>query len=135
VLSLAQLMRVAARAFICNSALAILVGGGGQWAAAHPRDAAWTAPQHRLAAAYEWHGAGQLSRREAQQRLRFLRWRGFETVYLDLGDYLDVADQPETPEQRDRLRTLRRHLRAYVADASRLGLPVNAAGGGPTWTA
>ena len=124
-------MRVATRALVCATALVLVAGG--QWAGARSRAAATTPRKHGLAA-YEWHGAGQLARREARQHLRFLHRRGFETVYLDLGDYLDVADQPASPEQRARLRELRRHLRHYVADASRLGLAVHAVGGGPTWT-
>jgi hypothetical protein len=119
-------MRVAARVLVCATALVVLVGGS-QWAAAR------TTRQDGLAA-YEWHGAGRLPRREARQRLRFLRQESFGTVYLDLGDYLDAADQPESREQRNRIRRLRRDLRRFVADASRLGLAVHAVGGGPTWT-
>jgi len=125
-------MRLATRALVCATVL--VLAGGGQWAGARPRAAVEAPRQHGLAAAYEWHDAGQLSRHQALERLRFLHRRGFETVYLSLGDYLDVADQPESPEQRARLRELRRHLRHYVADASRLGLAVHAVGGGPTWT-
>jgi len=125
--------RAATRVLVCAAALVALAGGG-RWAAAHPRDDDWPPRHHGLAAAYEWHDAGQLTRREARQRLWFLKRHRFETVYLDLGDYLDVADQPESPEQQARLRELRRHLRHFVADASRLGLAVHAVGGGPTWT-
>jgi hypothetical protein len=131
----AQLMRAATRALVCGVVLVALASGG-RWAAAHSRDHDRPRRPHGLglAAAYEWHDAGQLGRREARERLRFLRRHGFETVYLDLGDHLDVADQPPSPQRRARLRELRRHLRHYVADASRLGLSVHAVGGGPTWT-
>lgn len=125
-------MRAATRALVCVTVL--VLAGGGRWAGAHPRDDGGPPRHHGLAAAYEWHDAGQLSRREARERLRFLQRRGFETVYLHLGVYLDVADQPASPQRRARLRKLRRHLRHYVADASRLGLAVHAVGGGPTWT-
>jgi hypothetical protein len=125
-------MRAATRALVCVTVL--VLAAGGRWAAAHPRDDGGPPRHHGLAAAYEWRDAGQLSRHEARERLRFLQRRGFETVYLDLGVYLDVADQPASPERRARLRELRRHLRHYVADASRLGLAVHAVGGGPTWT-
>jgi hypothetical protein len=127
-------MRAAIRALVCGTVLVALAGGG-RWAAAHPRDDDRPPRHHGLAAAYEWHDAGQLGRHEARERLRFLRRQGFQTVYLDLGVYLDVADQPASPQRRARLRELRRHLRHYVADASRLGLSVHAVGGGPTWTA
>jgi hypothetical protein len=119
-------MQVATRILVCAVVLVVLIGGG-QWAAAET-------PQQDGLAAYEWHGAGQLTRRDARQRLRFLQQHGFKTVYLDLGDYLDAADQPESRKQRNRIRKLRRDLRRFVADASRLGLAVHAVGGGPTWT-
>ncbi len=125
-------MRVATRILVCATAVVVLVGGS-QWAGARPRAAA-RPPNHDASAAYEWHGASRLTTREARQRLRFLHRRGFKLVYLDLGDYLDVADQPESWQQQRRIRKLRRHLRRYVADASRLGLAVHAVGGGPTWT-
>jgi hypothetical protein len=125
-------MRATTRALVCVTVL--VLAGGGRWAAAHPGDDDRPAREPGLAAAYEWHGAGQLGRREARQRLRFLKRRGFHTVYLDLGAYLVAAGQPESRERRARLRELRRHLRHYVADASRLGLAVHAVGGDPTWT-
>jgi hypothetical protein len=125
-------MRAATRALVCVAVL--VLAAGGRWAAAHPRHDDGPPRHHGLAAAYEWRDAGQLSRREARERLRFLQRRGFETVYLDLGVYLDVADQPASPERWARLREFRRDLRHYVADASRLGLAVHAVGGGPTWT-
>jgi hypothetical protein len=119
-------MRLAGRALVCATVLVVLVGGS-QWAAAK-------ASQQDGLAVYEWHGAGPLPRREARERLRFLHQQGFTTVYLDLGDYLDAADQPDSREQRNRIRRLRRELRRFVANASRLGLDVHAVGGGPTWT-
>jgi len=125
-------MRAAGRVLVCTILLVVLIGGS-QWAGARPRAAARSPEQNGLAA-YEWHGAGRLTRREARQRLRFLHRHGFKTVYLDLGDYLGAADQPESRDQQWRIRKLRRHLRRYVADASRLGLAVHAVGGGPTWT-
>jgi hypothetical protein len=126
------MMRAATRALACVTVL--VLAGGGRWAAAHPRDDDRPPRHHGLAAAYEWHDAGRLTRQQARQRLWFLKRRGFETVYLHLGEYLEVADRPESPERQTRLRELRRHLRHYVADASRLGLAVHAVGGDPTWT-
>jgi hypothetical protein len=120
-------MRAAGRVLVCATVLVVLVGGS-HWAAAR------ASQQEDGLGVYEWHGAGRLPRREAQQRLRFLGQQGFTTVYLDLGDYLDAADQPDSREQRNRIRGLRRELRRFVADASRLGLDVHAVGGGPTWT-
>jgi hypothetical protein len=125
-------MRRARRVLLCSAVLVALLAGH-QAASAHPRPPAKTLPQYGLAA-YEWHAAGRLPVGEARERLGFLRDHGFRTVYLDFGEYLDVADQPESQQQQDRLAELRSSLRQYVADASDDGLSVHAVGGGPGWT-
>jgi hypothetical protein len=125
-------VQLATRVFVCAAVLVVLIGGN-QAASAHPRPAAKTLQRYGLAA-YEWHPAGQLTTSQARQRLGYLRRNGFKTVYLDLGDYLDAADQPESEEQQDRIAELQHSLKRYVADASSFGLAVHAVGGGPTWT-
>lgn len=124
----AALVRVLVRACVIGVVL-----GSAQPAGAQSR---WTSagPQRRSLAAYEWHNASQLSPNEARRRFRFLRANGFSTVYLDLGNYLDVAGQRENRGQRARLAKLRQVLARYVAEASSYGLAVHAIGGGPTWT-
>jgi hypothetical protein len=88
----------------------------------------------RTMATYEWHNAGDLAAVEVRQRLRFLRAHGFTTVYLELGSYLEAADQPKgSPGRQRRLNEFRRQLRRFVATASSLGLAVHGLGGGPTW--
>jgi hypothetical protein len=89
-------------------------------------------PRHTMAA-YEWHNPGALPTAEVRQRLRFLRQHGFTTVYLELGNYLDAADQPESRARRQRLDQIRRQIRRFVATASGLGLAVHGLGGGPDW--
>ncbi|HEY2958126.1 MAG TPA: hypothetical protein VGM21_07935 [Actinomycetota bacterium] len=103
-----------------------------QPAAAPPARAG--APPPRDLAAYEWTSVSRLSQSEARRRFGFLRANGFRTVYLDLGNYLDVADQPENRGRQVRLALLRRALARYVADASSYGVAVHAVGGGPSWT-
>jgi hypothetical protein len=125
-------VRVATRVLVC-AAVAVALIGGSQAVSAQPRSPAAT-PQRQAWAAYEWHDASELTRSQARERFGYLRGQGFKTVYLDLGNYLDVADQPESQEQQERIRELRRDLKRYVADASSFGLAVHAVGGGPTWT-
>src|SRR6266508_50301 len=115
------------------AAVVAAVMGGGRVASAGPRSGAATPAQAGLAV-YEWRGLSQLARPSTRQRLRFLHGQGFTTVYVDLGEYLDAADQPKTPEQQALLRRLGGNLAYFVAEASHLGLTVHAVGAGPTWT-
>jgi hypothetical protein len=111
----------------------VLVAAAVVAAVAAPRAAAAPPPQPRLAA-YEWRGLGQLTRPSTRQRLGFLHGQGFTTVYIDLGEYLDAADRPKTPDQQALLRRLAGNLGYFVGEASRLGLTVHGVGAGPTWT-
>jgi hypothetical protein len=117
-----------ARVLVHASVIGVVLGS------AQPAGAQTGEPQPRSLAAYEWSSVSQLSQNEARRRFRFLRANGFRTVYLDLGNYLDVADQPENRGQQVRLARLRKVLARYVADASSYGVAVHAVGGGPTWT-
>jgi len=121
-------MQLARRALLCATVLVVLAAGN-QAASAHPRPAARTWRQAGLAG-YEWRSADELTASQARLRLRFLYRHGFDTVYIDLGDYIDVVESGNE----ERLAELRHDLRRYVADASRLGLSVHGVGGGPNWT-
>jgi hypothetical protein len=70
----------------------------------------------------------------SDQRLAALSAEGFTTVYADIGEYLEVADQPSSRTQQNRLGQLRSDLRRFVARAGKKGLAVHAVGGGPNWT-
>jgi hypothetical protein len=120
------------RGIICAAVIAVVLSGV-EVAAANSRTTSGM-PLRRGLAAYEWHNASLLTPGETRRRLRFLRSNRFTTVYLDLGDYLDAADQPPSDQQRARLGQIRQALRRYVATASSYHLTVHATGGGPTWT-
>jgi hypothetical protein len=120
------------RALVCGLVVAAAIGGN-QAAGARSAAAAGAGRLPPLAA-YEWHKVSQLGTFPTPQELRLLRREGFTTVYVDLGEYLDVADQPPSWVQRARLRALDRTLRRFVADASSLGLAVQGVGADPTWT-
>jgi hypothetical protein len=122
-----------ARILLGVALAAALLAGTQAAAGARPDHQIERLRRHGLAA-YEWHPAEQLTRRVARPRLRFLHRQGFRIVYLDLGEYLDVADQPDSPERDRRLEELEDSLRGFVADASRFGLAVHGVGGGPNWT-
>jgi hypothetical protein len=86
-------------------------------------------------AAFEWYRLGEVNDNVSSSRLWSLRGDGFGTVYADLGEYLDAADQPESRSQRRKLRWLTGELRRFVARASRVGVAVHGVAGGPNWTA
>ena len=86
-------------------------------------------------AVYEWHNAGDLSTAQVERRLRFLRANDFHTVYLEVGNYLDAAELPDSdPGKQARLSAVRRQIKRFVATAADFGLSVQALSGAPTWT-
>ena len=113
---------------------AVLAVAGGSLTVGAATASAWHRPPRPGMAAYEWHNATDLPIAEVRQRLDFMRANGFRTVYLELGDYLEAADQPEdTPGRQERLHQIRQAIRRFVATATSLGFEVHALGGGPTW--
>jgi len=121
-----------ARILVCTAVISLVMGGT-QAAVAGPSSGARKLQRHGLAV-YEWHSISELASGASRARLRFLRRHGFTTVYIDLGEYLDVADLPETPEQQARLGELSLKIKQFVANASSFGLAVHAVGASPTWT-
>jgi hypothetical protein len=85
-------------------------------------------------AVFEWYKLSQVNAKVSEPRLDTLRTGGFRTVYADVGEYLEVADQRDSRTQRTRLNQLKSDLKRFVARASSLGFAVHAVGGGPNWT-
>jgi hypothetical protein len=110
--------------------LALWGANPGAAAAASPSE---TLRRHELAI-FEWHRLSQVNAKVGDQRLASLRADGFKTVYADVGEYLEVFDQPSSRTQQTRLSQLSGELRRFVARASSFGLAVHAVGGGPNWT-
>jgi hypothetical protein len=92
-----------------------------------------TLQQHGIAV-FEWYKLSQVNAKVSDQRLNALRADGFKTVYANVGEYLEVADQPYSRTQQTRLNQLKSDLKRFVARASKLGLAVHGIGGGPNWT-
>jgi len=114
----------------CASVLLLVVGAHPAAAASSPAEVL----QQQGFAAFEWYPLSQANAKVSDQRLNTLRRDGFKTVYVDIGEYLEVADQPESRTQRTRLSQLNGDLRRLVSRASNLGLAVHAVAGGPNWT-
>jgi hypothetical protein len=92
-------------------------------------------PAQQGMAVYEWYRLSQVNANVSEQRLSSLRGEGFTTVYADVGEYLEVYDQPVSRTQQSRLSRLTSDLRGFVARASKLGFAVHGLAGGPSWTA
>src|SRR6266508_5938590 len=117
--------RVITRILVFASVLGMVLG-------ANPGAAA-PAPSPSFAV-FEWYKLSQVNARVSEPRLDSLRTDGFRTVYADVGEYLEVADQPASRTQRTRLNQLKSDLKRFVARASNLGFAVHAVAGGPNWT-
>ena len=117
--------RAITRILVAASVLLMVVGANQAVAAA--------APPPDLAV-FEWYKLSQLNAKVSEPRLTTLRTDGFKTVYANVGEYLEVADQPDSRAQRTRLAQLKSDLKRFVARASNLGFAVHAVAGGPDWT-
>jgi hypothetical protein len=109
---------------IVSAAALLVVLGASPGVAAEPPDLA----------VFEWYRLSQVNAKVSDQRLASLRTDGFRTVYADISEYLEVADQPDSRSQRSRLSQLNSDLRRFVGRATQRGLVVHAVGGGPHWT-
>jgi hypothetical protein len=120
------------RVLVSASVLLVVLGAnpGAAAAAASPSE---LLQQHGFAV-FEWYRVSQVNARVSEQSLSSLRTDGFKTVYADVGEYLEVADQPDSRAQRTRLAQLKSDLKRFVARASNLGFAVHAVAGGPDWT-
>jgi hypothetical protein len=113
----------------CASVL-LVVGAHPAAAASSPAEVL----QQQGFAAFEWYPLSQVNAKVSDQRLSSLRRDGFKIIYADVGEYLDVADQPDSRSQRTRLSQLNGDLKRFVSRASNLGFAVHAVAGGPNWT-
>ena len=116
-----------------SAAVLVVVLGAYPAAAGTSSPAGEPAPQGM--AVFEWYRLSQVNTYVTEQRLSSLRREGFSTVYADIGEYLEAADQPESWRQQRQLSRLAGELRRFVARASSLGFAVHAVAGGPNWTA
>jgi hypothetical protein len=115
--------RAITRVLAAASVVLVVVGANPSVAAA--------APPPSLAV-FEWYRLSQLNAKVSEPRLNTLRTDGFKTVYANVGEYLEVADQPASRTQQTRLNQLKSDLKRFVARASSAGFAVHAVDGGPT---
>jgi hypothetical protein len=72
--------------------------------------------QHDLAV-FEWNRLSQVNTMVTDARLDALRDDGFTTVYVDISEYVEVADQRASRTQQARLAQLNGELKRFVARA------------------
>jgi hypothetical protein len=117
---------------ILVSALVVLVvfGAAPGAAAATPSE---ILERHGVAV-FEWNRLSQVNAVVTDQQLSDLDTDGFRTIYVDISEYVEVADQRVTKTQQARLAQLKSELERFVARAGRLGLAAHAVAGAPDWT-
>jgi hypothetical protein len=108
----------------------VLVGATPGAAAATPSE---ILQQHGFAV-FEWHRLSQVNAMVTNQRLSDLREDGFTTIYADISEYVEVADQRASRTQQTRLAQLNGELKRFVARAGSYGFAVHAVAGAPNWT-
>lgn len=89
--------------------------------------------QHGFAV-FEWHRLSQVNAMVTNERLSDLQEDGFKTIYADISEYVEVADQRASRTQQTRLAQLNGELKLFVSRADSYGFEVHAVAGAPTWT-
>jgi hypothetical protein len=89
--------------------------------------------QHDLAV-FEWNRLSQVNTTVTDARLDALQGDGFKTIYVDISEYVEVADQRASRTQQARLAQLNGELKGFVYRARIRGFAVHAVAGAPNWT-
>jgi hypothetical protein len=89
--------------------------------------------QHDLAV-FEWNRLSQVNTMVTDQRLSDLQCGGFTTIYVDISEYVEVADQRPSPTRQTRLNQLNAQLKDFVSSAAEHELGVHAVAGAANWT-
>jgi hypothetical protein len=118
---------------LVTAAVVLVLFGAAPGAAAAEPSLTEVLGQHDLAA-FEWHRLSQVNTTLTNQRLGDLREDGFTTVYADITEYVEVADQRASRTQQARLAQLNSELKRFVGRARGHGFAVEAVAGAPTWT-
>jgi hypothetical protein len=118
---------------LVTAAVVLVLFGANPGVAAEEPSLTEILQQHDLAV-FEWHRLSELNATVTDQRLSDLSGDGFTTVYADISEYVEVADQRTSRTQQARLTQLSKELKGFVARARSHGLAVQAVAGAPTWT-
>jgi hypothetical protein len=89
--------------------------------------------RHDLAV-FEWQRLSQVNTAVTDARLDALQGDGFKTIYVDISEYVEVADQRASRTQQTRLAQLNGELKGIVYRARIRGFAVHAVAGAPNWT-
>ena len=83
---------------------------------------------------FEWNRLSQVNTTVTDARLDALQGDGFTTIYVDISEYVEVADQRASRTQQARLAQLNGELKGFVNRARIRGFAVYAVVGAPNWT-
>jgi hypothetical protein len=97
---------------VTAAVLLVLVGASPEAAAAEP-SLPEIMQQHDLAV-FEWNRLSQVNTMVTAARLDALRVDGFKTIYVDISEYVEVADQQPSPTWQARLTQLNNELKGFV---------------------
>jgi hypothetical protein len=118
---------------ITAAVLLVLVGATPGAAAAEPGPLTEILQHHDLAV-FEWNRLSQVNTMVTNERLDALQKDGFKTLYVDISEYVEVADQRPSPTRQARLNQLNDALKGFVNRARTRSLAVHAVAGVPNWT-
>jgi hypothetical protein len=118
---------------VTAAVLLVLVGATPGAAAAEPSPLTEILQHHDLAV-FEWNRLSQVNTTVTDARLDALRGDGFKTIYVDISEYVEVADQRPSRTQQARLAQLNGELKGFVNRARIRGFAVHAVAGAPNWT-
>jgi hypothetical protein len=117
-------------ALVSAAVVLVLVGSAPGAAAATPSE---VLQQHGFAV-FEWHRLSQVNASVTSARLDALQHDGFTTIYADISEYVEVADEQPGSTRQTRLDELQAELKRFVARAGSYGFAVHAVAGAPNWT-
>jgi hypothetical protein len=117
---------------VTAAVLLVMVGATPGAAAAEP--SLTEILQHHDLAVFEWNRLSQVNTTVTDARLDTLQGDGFKTIYVDISEYVEVADQRASRTQQARLAQLNGELKRFVARARSHDLGVHAVAGAPNWT-
>lgn len=81
-------------------------------------------------AAWEWKSPNEPG---IIDQINKLSAQGVNEVYVDIGGYIDLWDEPDSPQKNEAIEIFTAAIKEYIAKAQANGIYVQALAGGPKW--
>ncbi|NLT53213.1 MAG: hypothetical protein GXX79_01305 [Actinomycetales bacterium] len=88
-------------------------------------------PQGMHASVYEWRDLAELDAQQSVIRLREMKRRGYDEIFIDVSRYMDLIEMPE-PRRRTELTHYRDQLSRYIGRVRAVGFSVQLLAGFPS---